>query len=133
MEVVDFDMKYYQYIYGVLKSTGMKDNDMAVLRLDTKVLIDEDKPVGFFTGEKINEYFNLHHFYIEPEKRGFEAIWKLVPYMIKYMKNLGCKFLCMHAIVGTETDDFIKSYFRKNKIEMLNSPVIDVEFYKVEV
>lgn len=126
MEVVDYDEKYYQYIYDVLWLTGIEEKNMLISRVETKVLLCEDKPVGFFSGEKVGEHYNIYHFFIEPNKRGFEAIWKLVPYMIRHMKNLGCKYLLMHAKAGTDTDNFINSYFRKNNVEK-------IEFYKVEV
>jgi hypothetical protein len=130
MEVVDFDMKYYPYIYKILDESGI--DTKKVLILDTFVLLNNNLPIGFYTAGKVEDMYIIAHFYIEPSYRGFEAIYKLVPHLVKRAILL-CKYLCFHIIVGTDAEEFFHSYFRKYKKEKLNSPYNNIEFYKVEV
>ena len=133
MKIIDFNMKYYATIYRTLKDLGLTEIDIS--NTESRVLVDNDKIIGFFSAEKIKGYYNLHHLFISKDYRGTRYVWMLLNDLISEARKKGCRYIVIHVIRNSRLEIFAKVYCKHRKlgIKSMNIEYKDFNFYKVEV
>lgn len=125
--IIDFEEKYYPEIYSILKIAGLNDTDIHVLEYETKLLVNDELD-GFYTAQKLDIFYNIHHFYVKKTKN----VWELTNYAFKRAKELWCKWGLIHTPKGSRLDSWVKGLCRHRKLIQLQSPE-EFNFYKVEI
>lgn len=131
MEVIPFQMEYYPMLYSVLRDKGIADKDMSLLNIETRVLIDNEELIGFYSAEKIMDIYNLHHFCVC--KVSHKALWRLVLDLINYAKKRDCKYITLHVEQDSKLERFVIKFCKRKRFQILMFNYKNFNFYKVEV
>lgn len=133
--IVDFDIKYYPILRNYLNEAGVKDEKIDVLNISTKVMLHNDKVIGFMSADKIGKLCNLHHFFIDSKHRTISKVIRLSDELVMLARKSSCSHISIHTNIGSRLDQYVNKYctFRKLGIKQLNSPIEGINIYLVEV
>lgn len=125
--------KYFFIMYKILYKANVEDKDIHILQQDTRILLDDSKFAGFYTGEVIDNMYNLHHFFVEEDYRKYKVICELILDFNNRAKELGCKFILLHIRSNSGERRFFDKFYGESIVSQFDSPFENIEMYKVEV
>lgn len=131
----DFDIKDYPTLREYLLSARVKDDYMDILNVTTKVLLHDDKVIGFTSYNQLNNLLNLYHFYVDPRYRTKDITFELTDKVVDVARDYGCEYILAHTTANSDEERFLHKYcdYSKLGLKEIDSYIEGTNLYLWEV